>query len=119
MSNPTSPVPTSKSAQALTAFLGEVERLVEAYEAQAGRLLAAHEQLAALEARNSQLQGEIERLREAVEPAASQQLELAMLQDSIQHTSPHSHQSDSPSLTREEVQMLLSEIDSCIAMLAG
>ena len=110
MHSPTTTTPhTHQDKTRLERLMGDVERLIEAYENQAGRLIQALSENEQLRHRNAELATELEQLREA------DAKRMQMVSPPIQLS--HSHQSDSPSFGREEVQMLLSEIDTCIALL--
>jgi hypothetical protein len=110
MHSPSTSTSLTQQGQAgLDQLAGDVARLIEAYENQAGRLIQALSENEQLRHRNAELATELEQLREA------DAKRMQMVSPPIQLS--HSHQSDSPSFGREEVQMLLSEIDTCIALL--
>ena len=71
------------------------------------------EEVAALRLENEKLASQIE----ARPPVEVGQLQLNVVEDSTPTFLPQSHQSDSPSIDRQAVQALLSDIEECIAIL--
>ncbi len=90
-----------------------VQQLMAAYETQNATLQRLKEEVAALRLENEKLTSQIE-VRPPVEVG---QLQLNVVEDSTPTFLPQSHQSDSPSIDREAVQALLSDIEECIAIL--
>lgn len=110
MHSPTTTTPhTHQDKTRLERLVGDVERLIEAYENQAHQLSETLSENERLRLRNAELETKLDQLTQAAEERT--------FQDSSPTQLSHSHQSDSPSFGREEVQMLLSEIDTCIALL--
>ena len=71
------------------------------------------EEVAALRLENEKLTSQIE----ARPPVETGQLQLNVVEDSTPTFLHQSHQSDSPSIDRQAVQALLSDIEECIAIL--
>ena len=90
-----------------------VQQLMAAYETQNATLQRLKEELAALRLENEKLTSQIE----ARTPVEVGQLQLNVVEDSTPTFLPQSHQSDSPSIDRQAVQALLSDIEECIAIL--
>ena len=90
-----------------------VQQLMAAYETQNATLQRLKEEVAALRLENEKLTSQIE----ARPPAEVGQLQLNVVEDSTPTFLPQSHQSDSPSIDRQAVQALLSDIEECIAIL--
>ena len=90
-----------------------VQQLMAAYETQNATLQRLKEELAALRLENERLTSQIE----ARTPVEVGQLQLNVVEDSTPTFLPQSHQSDSPSIDRQAVQALLSDIEECIAIL--
>jgi hypothetical protein len=90
-----------------------VQQLMVAYETQNATLQRLKEELAALRLENERLTSQIE----ARTPVEVGQLQLNVVEDSTPTFLPQSHQSDSPSIDRQAVQALLSDIEECIAIL--
>lgn len=90
-----------------------VQQLMAAYETQNATLQRLKEEVAALRLENEKLTSQIE-VRPPVEVG---QLQLNVVEDSTPTFLPQSHQSDSPSIDRQAVQALLSDIEECIAIL--
>jgi hypothetical protein len=90
-----------------------VQQLMVAYETQNATLQRLKEELAALQLENERLTSQIE----ARTPVEVGQLQLNVVEDSTPTFLPQSHQSDSPSIDRQAVQALLSDIEECIAIL--
>jgi DNA repair exonuclease SbcCD ATPase subunit len=110
MHSPSTSTPRTQQDQAgLELLIGDVARLIEAYEKQAHRLAQACSENEQLRHRIAELKTELDELNQAAEER--------MAMDSTPIQLSHYHQSDPPSFGREEVQMLLSEIDTCIALL--
>lgn len=110
---PTSP-PAQQTAQVqLEQFMHRVQQLMAAYETQNATLQRLKEELAALRLENEKLTSQIE----ARTPVEVGQLQLNVVEDSTPTFLPQSHQSDSPSIDRQAVQALLSDIEECIAIL--
>ena len=113
-----STVQTQKSAtnEAISNLIKWSERLLSEHGRQRSQL---HEQ----ELEIGNLKREILRLSQELEQAKSKentesnQLTLDIPNGSNSTTSPQTNQSDTPSIDREKVQELLSEIESCIALL--
>jgi len=110
---PTSP-PAPQTAQVqLEQFMRRVQQLMAAYETQNATLQRLKEEVAALRLENEKLTSQIE----ARTPVEVGQLQLNVVEDSTPTFLPQSHQSDSPSIDRQAVQALLSDIEECIAIL--
>ena len=110
---PTSP-PAPQTAQVqLEHFMHRVQQLMAAYETQNATLQRLKEEVAALRLENEKLTSQIEARR----PVEVGQLQLNVVEDSTPTFLPQSHQSDSPSIDRQAVQALLSDIEECIAIL--
>ena len=90
-----------------------VQQLMAAYETQNATLQHLKEELAALRLENEKLTSQTE----ARPPEEVGQLQLNVVEDSTPTFLPQSHQSDSPSIDRQAVQALLSDIEECIAIL--
>lgn len=90
-----------------------VQQLMAAYETQNATLQRLKEELAALRLENEKLTSQTE----ARPPEEVGQLQLNVMEDSTPTFLPQSHQSDSPSIDRQAVQALLSDIEECIAIL--
>ena len=90
-----------------------VQQLMVAYETQNATLQRLKEELAALRLENEKLTSQTE----ARPPEEVGQLQLNVVEDSTPTFLPQSHQSDSPSIDRQAVQALLSDIEECIAIL--
>ena len=90
-----------------------VQQLMAAYETQNATLQRLKEEVAALRLKNEKLTSQIE----ARPPVEVGQLQLNVVEDSTPTFLPQSHQSDSPSIDRQAVQALLSDIEECIAIL--
>ncbi len=90
-----------------------VQQLMAAYETQNATLQRLKEELAALRLENEKLTSQTE----ARPPEEVGQLQLNVVEDSTPTFLPQSHQSDSPSIDRQAVQALLSDIEECIAIL--
>ena len=90
-----------------------VQQLMAAYETQNATLQRLKEEVAALRLENEKLTSQIE----ARTPVEVGQLQLNVVEDSTPTFLPQSHQSDSPSIDRQAVQALLSDIEECIAIL--
>ncbi len=90
-----------------------VQQLMAAYETQNATLQRLKEELAALRLENEKLTSQTE----ARPPEEVGQLQLNVVEGSTPTFLPQSHQSDSPSIDRQAVQALLSDIEECIAIL--
>ena len=110
---PTSPLAPLTAQVQLEQFMHRVQKLMVAYETQNATLQRLKEELAALRLENERLTSQIE----ARTPVEVGQLQLNVVEDSTPTFLPQSHQSDSPSIDRQAVQALLSDIEECIAIL--
>ena len=110
---PTSPLAPLTAQVQLEQFMYRVQQLMVAYETQNATLQRLKEELAALRLENERLTSQIE----ARTPVEVGQLQLNVVEDSTPTFLPQSHQSDSPSIDRQAVQALLSDIEECIAIL--
>jgi uncharacterized protein YqiB (DUF1249 family) len=110
---PTSPLAPLTAQVQLEQFMHRVQQLMVAYETQNATLQRLKEELAALQLENERLTSQIE----ARTPVEVGQLQLNVVEDSTPTFLPQSHQSDSPSIDRQAVQALLSDIEECIAIL--
>ena len=110
---PTSPLAPLTAQVQLEQFMHRVQQLMVAYETQNATLQRLKEELVALRLENERLTSQIE----ARTPVEVGQLQLNVVEDSTPTFLPQSHQSDSPSIDRQAVQALLSDIEECIAIL--
>ena len=110
---PTSPLAPQTAQVQLEQFMHRVQQLMAAYETQNATLQRLKEELAALRLKNEKLTSKIE----ARTPVEVGQLQLNVVEDSNPTFLPQSHQSDSPSIDRQAVQALLSDIEECITIL--
>ena len=107
---PTSPAPQTAQVQ-LEQFMQRVQQLMAAYETQNATLQRLKEEVAALRL-ETKLTSQTRH-----DPVEVGQLQLNVVEDSTPTFLPQSHQSDSPSIDRQAVQALLSDIEECIAIL--
>lgn len=97
----------------LDAFIERVQRLAQAFEAQSEELKRLQSALESARLENEKLAAQCAENA----PTGQGQLNLDTVQDSKPTHLPQSHQSAPPSIDRNEVQALLSEIETCIAIL--
>lgn len=97
----------------LDAFIERVQRLAQAFEVQSEELKRLQSALESVQLENEKLAAQ------CAENALTGQgpLNSNTAQDSKPTHLPQSHQSAPPSIDRHEVQALLSEIETCIAIL--
>jgi len=105
------------TAERLESFVEQAEMLVTAYEKQSILLQNTRLELQKLQKQNAEMKDELERLNPNHQRIAHQQLSLDVSQSSPSTHLPHSQSSDTPSIDRTDVQLLLSEIETCIAIL--
>ncbi|HBL38820.1 MAG TPA: hypothetical protein DDZ19_07045 [Flavobacteriales bacterium] len=105
------------TAQRLESFVKRAEMLVTAYEKQSRLLESTRLELQELQMQNAAMKDELERVNSSHQRKAAQQLTLDVSEGSPSTLLPHSQLSDTPSIDRTDVQLLLSEIESCIALL--
>jgi len=105
------------TAERLESFVEQAEILVTAYEKQSILLQNTRLELQKLQKQNAEMKDELERLNPNHQRIAHQQLSLDVSQRSPSTHLPHSQSSDTPSIDRTDVQLLLSEIETCIAIL--
>lgn len=108
-----SPDATPSSPAQFDAFLARVKQLVGAFEAQSETLQGLKAELESVRLTNEKLTSQLE----AIQPKGQGQLQLDTVEDSKPTHLPQSHQSDPPSIDPQSVQALLTEIESCIAIL--
>jgi len=105
------------TAHRLESFVKRAEMLVTAYEKQSRLLESTRLELQELQMQNAAMKDELERVNSSHQRKAAQQLTLDVSEGSPSTLLPHSQLSDTPSIDRTDVQLLLSEIESCIALL--
>ena len=111
--SPTTPLTQQTAQDQLELFMRRVQELMAAYETQNVTLQHLKEELETVRLENEKLTSQIE----ARSPMEVGQLQLDVVEDSTPTFLPQSNQSDSPSIDREAVQALLSDIEECIAIL--
>ena len=104
---------TPSSPASFDAFLARVKQLMGAYETQLGTLQSLKAELESAQLTNEKLTAQLE----AIQPKGQGQLPLDAAQDSKPTHLPQPHQSDPPSIDPQSVQALLTEIETCIALL--
>lgn len=107
------PESTPSSPAQFDAFLARVKRMMSAYEAQSETLQRLKAELESAQQSNEKLAAQLE----AIQPLGQGRLQLDAVEDSKPTHLPQTHQSAPPSIDPETVQALLTEIESCIALL--